>query len=51
MLQLNLDASRVDSVMSLTTAGRPFLHVDLLSRPDRYKHVMDFVHETPGKPG
>lgn len=30
--------------------GRPFLHVDLLCRPDRYQHVMDFVHETPGKP-
>ncbi|MGX5805494.1 GntR family transcriptional regulator [Bradyrhizobium sp. Arg314] len=30
--------------------GRPFLHVDLLCRPDRYQHVMDFVHETPPKP-
>lgn len=28
--------------------GRPFLHVDFLARPDRYKHVMDFVHEVPG---
>ncbi len=29
--------------------GRPFLHVDMLCRPDRYQHVMDFVHEMPGK--
>jgi GntR family transcriptional regulator len=30
---------------------RPFLHVDLLCRPDRYQHVMDFVHEAPGRQG
>lgn len=27
------------------SGGRPFLHVDLLCRPDRYQHVIDFVHE------
>lgn len=42
---LRLERTYIDS------DGRPFLHVDLLSRPDRYKHVMDFVHETPGNLG
>jgi GntR family transcriptional regulator len=30
--------------------GRPFLHVDVLCRPDRYQHVTDFLHEAPASP-
>lgn len=31
--------------------GSPFLHVDLMCRPDRYQQVIDFVHEAPAEQG